>query len=46
MDQAEVDKYLVKVPSVIVNAVAPLGDRNWALYIALLETMRACGLTD
>lgn len=38
MDQAEVDKYLVKVPSVIVNAVAPLGDRKcWALYIALLD---------
>jgi DNA-binding HxlR family transcriptional regulator len=38
MDQAEVDKYLVKVPSVIVNAVAPLGDKKcWALYIALLD---------
>jgi len=38
MDQAEVDTYLARVPSVIVNAVTPLGDRKcWALYIALLE---------
>ena len=38
MDQAEVDTYLAKVPSVIVNAVTPLGDRKcWALYIALLD---------
>jgi len=38
MDQVEVDKYLARVPSVIVNAVAPLGDRKcWALYIALLD---------
>lgn len=38
MDQAEVDKYLAKVPSVIVNAVTPLGDKKcWALYIALLD---------
>lgn len=38
MDQAAVDRHLAKVPSVIVNAVAPLGDRKcWALYIALLD---------
>ncbi len=38
MDQAEVDMYLARVPSVIVNAVTPLGDRKcWALYIALLD---------
>ena len=38
MDQTEVDTYLAKVPSVIVNAVTPLGDRKcWALYIALLD---------
>lgn len=38
MDQAEVDKYLARVPSVIINATAPLGDRKcWALYIALLD---------
>jgi predicted transcriptional regulator len=38
VDQTEVDKYLAKVPSVVINAVAPLGDRKcWALYIALLD---------
>ncbi len=39
MDQAEVDTYLAKVPSVIINATAPLGDKKcWALYIALLDS--------
>jgi DNA-binding MarR family transcriptional regulator len=38
MNEAILERQLSEVPSVIINATAPLGNRKaWAIYIALLQ---------